>query len=142
MEFLSNYKNSYVCGKENPIGLKIKLFKDKNKIKAEFIPESKHEGYIGIVHGGILFSIMDEIMSRTAMETKGVMTLTVEINIKYRKRVKIGEKIIFSAEMTKDLGKMIETEAQAYSENETLLVEAKGKFIVISKKIKKEMDGF
>lgn len=142
MEALPSYKNGYVCGKDNPIGLKVNFFKDKDKIKADFTPESKHEGYVGIVHGGILFSIMDEIMSKAAMVIKGVMTLTVEINVKYRKKAKIGEKIIFNAEMTKDLGRMIVAEAQAYSENGTLLSEAKGRFIVIPQKMKEEMDGY
>ncbi|MCJ7813884.1 MAG: PaaI family thioesterase, partial [Candidatus Atribacteria bacterium] len=120
----------------------IAFFRDQDKIKAEFIPESKHQGFKGIVHGGILFSILDEIMGRTAMITKNVMTMTVEINIKYRKKALIGEKIIFTARMTKDLGRMIEAQAEARSEDDILLTEAKGKFITISKEMQREVEEY
>jgi len=139
LEALPGYRNCFVCGEENPFGLKITFFKDKNKVKAEFIPESKHQGFRGIVHGGILFSILDEIMGRTAIITKGVMTLTVEINIKYRKKALVGKKIIFTAQMTKDLGRMIEAQAKARLEDGTLLTEAKGKFIVISPEMQRKV---
>lgn len=142
MQALPEYKNCFVCGTNNPIGLNITFFRDQDKIRAEFVPESKHEGFKGIVHGGILFSILDEIMGRTAITTKGVMTMTVEVNIKYRKKVIVGEKIIFNAQMTKDLGRMIEAKAEARLEDGTLLTEAKGKFIVVSKEMQKEVEEY
>ena len=77
MEILSSYRKGFVCGKDNPIGLKINIFKEKNIVNAEFIPEENHQGYKGIVHGGIIFSVMDEVMSRAVMVAKGIMTLTV-----------------------------------------------------------------
>jgi len=81
------------------------------------------------------FPFLDEIMGRTAIITKDVMTMTVEINIKYRKKALVGEKIIFTAQMIKDLGRMIEAQAEARSEDGALLAEAKGRFIVISKEV-------
>ena len=142
MEALPGYKECFVCGKENPFGLKITFFKDRKEVKAEFIPESKHQGFRGIVHGGILFSILDEIMGRTAIITKGVMTLTVEINIKYRKKAPTGKKIIFTAQMIKDLGRMIEAQAQARLEDGTLLTEARGRFIVLPPEMQKEVEKY
>ncbi|PIW11933.1 MAG: hypothetical protein COW35_04220 [Candidatus Infernicultor aquiphilus] len=142
MQVLPGYRKCFVCGKDNPIGLNITFFKDKDKIRAEFIPESKHQGYKGIVHGGILFSILDEIMGRTAFINKGVMTLTVEINVKYRKKAPVGKKIIFTAQMTEDLGKMVEAQADARLEDGTLLTEARGKFIVISKEMQREVEEY
>jgi uncharacterized protein (TIGR00369 family) len=142
LQALPWYTNCFVCGKDNPIGLNIAFFRDQDKIKAEFLPESKHQGFKGIVHGGILFSILDEIMGRTALITRDVMTMTVEINIKYRKKALVGEKIIFAAQMTKDLGRMIEAQAEARSEDGTLLTEAKGKFIVLSKEMQKEVEEY
>ncbi len=142
MEALPGFKNCFVCGKDNPFGLNITFLKDKNEVRAELIPESKHQGFKGIVHGGILFSILDEIMGRTAVITKRLMTLTVEVNIKYRKKAKVGEKIIFTAHMTKDLGRMIEAQGQVCKEDGTLIAEAKGRFIVLSKEMQKEVEEY
>lgn len=142
METLPGYKQCFVCGRDNHFGLNITFFKDKNEVRAEFIPQSKHQGFKGIVHGGILFSILDEILGRTAVISKGVMTLTVEIDIKYRKKAKIGEKIIFTAHMTKDLGRMIEAQGQACKEDGTLLAEVRGRFIVLSREMQKEVEEY
>jgi len=142
LETLPGYKHCFVCGRDNPFGLNIVFFKEKNEVRAEFIPQSKLQGFKEIVHGGILFSILDEIMGRTAVITKGVMTLTVEIDIKYRKKAIIGEKIIFTAHMTKDLGRMIEAQGQACKEDGTLLAEARGRFIVLSPEMQKEVEEY
>jgi len=142
LKLLAGYKKCFVCGKDNPIGLNIKFYEDGDKVKAEFTPEEKHQGFKEIVHGGILFSILDEIMGRTAVINNKGMTMTIEINIKYRKKAKIGEKIIFTAQMTKDLGRMIEAKGQAYSKDGSLLVEARGKFIIISKKMQKVVEEY
>ncbi len=65
-------------------------------------------------------------MGRTVIITKDVMTMTVEIHIKYRKKALVGERIIFTAQMTKDLGRMIEAQAEARSEDGTLINGGKG----------------
>ena len=70
------------------------------------------------------------------------MTLTVEINIKYRKKAPIGKKIIFTAQMIKDLGRMIEAQAQARLEDGTLLTEARGRFIVLPPEMQKEVEKY
>jgi len=142
LEILSSFKNGYVCGQDNPIGLKLNIFKEDDEVRAEFIPNENHQGYKGIVHGGIVFSIMDEVMSRAVMVTKGIMALTVEINIKYRKKAKIDNKMIFTSKISKDSGRIIETEGKALSENGELLAEAKGKFYEISDRMKEKITSY
>jgi len=44
--------------------------------------------------------------------------------------------------MIKDLGRMIEAQAEARSEDGALLAEAKGRFIVISKEMQKEVEEY
>ena len=142
MEALPGYKDCFVCGKDNPFGLNITFIKEKNKVKANFIPESKHQGFKGIVHGGILFSILDEIMGRAILIAKKVMTLTVEIDIKYRRKAKIGEEIIFTAQVINDLSRLIEAQAQVCKKDGTLLAEAIGKFIVLPSDMQKEVEKY
>ena len=139
MKILSSFRYGYVCGQDNPIGLKIKVFEESGKVYAEFLPMENHQGYKGIVHGGILFSIMDEVMSRAAMIAVNSLTLTVEINIKYRKKAVMGKKILFSAKMLKKSGKIIETEGKAFYENDKIIAEAKGKFFITPAKMKEEL---
>jgi hypothetical protein len=54
----------------------------------------------------------------------------------------VGKKIIFTAQMTEDLGRMVEAQANARLEDGTLLTEARGEFIVISKEMQKEVEEY
>ncbi len=51
------------CGRKNPIGLKLKFQWDGKTATAEFAAGENHQGWPGIVHGGIIFSILDEAMA-------------------------------------------------------------------------------
>ena len=55
--------NCFVCGSENTFGLRIKLRLDGKICRAEFTPDERHQGYDNILHGGILFSILDDVMA-------------------------------------------------------------------------------
>ena len=48
------------CSKENPIGLQLQFVTEDGVAKGEFHPGKYHQGWPGAVHGGILFSLLDE----------------------------------------------------------------------------------
>ena len=54
----------FICGQLNPIGLKIKFDVDEDNLKIEgsFVPRSEHQGYTGIMHGGLVCALLDEAM--------------------------------------------------------------------------------
>ena len=55
--------NCFVCGPENPIGLKIDFYIDQDDIcRAEFTPGESH-GVSDTTHGGIIFSLLDDVMA-------------------------------------------------------------------------------
>src|SRR4029450_2695085 len=52
-----------VCGRQNPHGLKLSLHVDEGGTGgAEFTPRAEHIGFEGIVHGGVLATVLDEAM--------------------------------------------------------------------------------
>jgi len=52
----------FVCGPENPIGLRLAFVEEDGVVCAEFRPTDLHVGYAGIVHGGILAAVLDDAM--------------------------------------------------------------------------------
>jgi acyl-coenzyme A thioesterase PaaI-like protein len=51
----------FVCGIENPIGLKLKFYTDDEKrCIARFRAKPEHQGYPGQLHGGLISSLLDE----------------------------------------------------------------------------------
>jgi len=87
------HSHCFVCNESNPTGLKIHFtLAADGAIEGEFTPNKSHEGYNGLVQGGILASIMDDAMVN-CLFAYGVEALTAELAVRYRKPVSITEPI-------------------------------------------------
>ena len=120
----------FACGQKNPIGLKLEFTEEGDYYKTQFIPEDAHQGYTDILHGGIMSTIMDEIMGRY-LYIKEIIALTVELNVRFKKAVKIGQKLIIEGRIVNNRGRIIEMKGVAKLENGLVVAEATGKFIKV-----------
>jgi len=111
-------KHCFICGKENPFGLKLDIQRLENPIRstASFTLEKPYQGYGGVIHGGILASILDELMIY-ALYFWEIPTVTAKMEVKFKKKVSVGEPLTGFAWMKKDRGKMIEAEAEIVNSN-------------------------
>lgn len=93
-ERIINYRGCFVCGEDNPAGLKLDFFFDRENRKAwaEFIPAREHEGYPDLLHGGIISSLLDEVMAK-AILTEEIPVVTSRLNVEFKKPAPIGEKL-------------------------------------------------
>ena len=118
----------FVCGPKNPIGLKLDFHFNGKTIKTEFIPGKEHQGYVDIVHGGIISTLLDEVMIKLAI-AMDMPAVTASMEIRLRKAVKVGEKITVEAKMLKITSKLLESYAEAVTENNVVVADAKGKLV-------------
>jgi uncharacterized protein (TIGR00369 family) len=119
----------FVCGPNNPIGLKLDFSFDGRVITTEFIPQKTHQGYMNIVHGGIISTLLDEVMVKLAIEM-GMPAVTAQMDVRLRKAVSVGERITFSAEIRESTRKLIVAYAKAETED-GLVADATGKLVRI-----------
>lgn len=117
------------CGKHNPIGLKLNFTRDGDTLRAEFIPNKVHQGWPGVVHGGILACLLDEAMSNAAY-AEGVVCLTASMQIRLRQPVKVEVPLVITALITKKNRKLIETKARVCLEDGTVVAESTAKQFV------------
>ena len=121
----------FVCGPNNPIGLKLNFSLDGEVMTTEFVPKKEHQGYMNIVHGGIISTLLDEIMVKLAIEL-GMPVVTAQMDVRLRKSAKVGERLTFSAEILEDTSKLVIAQAKAVTDNGEIVVEAKGKLVRFS----------
>ena len=74
--------NCFVCGANNPIGLKLNFELHNDICVANFTPEKNYCGYNGIVHGGIIFSALDDVMANWLF-LKKEKAFTARCSIRY-----------------------------------------------------------
>jgi len=125
----------FVCGKKNPIGLKLDFSFDGKTITTEFVPQKEHQGYFNIVHGGIISTLLDEAMVKLAIEM-GMPAVTARMDIRLRKALDVGKKITVQAEILRDTKKILDVYAKAVTEDNVIVADATGKLMKISSEIK------
>ena len=121
------------CGQNNPIGLKLNFTREGDRIRTEFTPDKAHQGWPGLLHGGILGCLLDEAMSNVAYAT-GNTCLTASISIRLRQPVKVEVPLVITAWITRQRKKLIETAGQACLKDGTIIAESTAKQFIAENK--------
>ena len=82
----------FACGPDNPIGLKIKFDVDGDVCTAEFTPNENHVGFQNTVHGGIIYTALDDLTANILYQ-QGRKAHTARCEIRYRHPCTVGEKL-------------------------------------------------
>ena len=88
----SNHPNCFGCGADNPSGLRLQLMLEGDQLTTEFIPERRHEGWPGIVHGGVIAAILYEVMENWAY-LNGITSMMRSMDTELKAPARIGEAI-------------------------------------------------
>ena len=87
-----NSNHCFVCGRNNPYGLHLKFYESSpGEVTVEYIVPEQFQGYPGVVHGGVVAAILDEVTGRTQMGGDPPRFMfTARLDIRYRKNVPTG----------------------------------------------------
>ena len=118
------------CGRNNPFGLKLNFEWDGKTVKTEFTPTKFYQGWPGIVHGGIIASILDEAMSY-AIHFKGLNCLTAKMQIRFKRPAPLDEPLGITSSVIRKTKNLIETRASICLRDGTLLSEGTGTHFIV-----------
>lgn len=94
----------FACGKANPIGLKLEFLEKDNTYITVFTARQEHQGYDNIMHGGLVGTLLDEVMARYICD-KGINAVTARLEVRYRKPTPIGVELTISSRLIKSRGR-------------------------------------
>ncbi|MCP4022847.1 MAG: PaaI family thioesterase [Desulfobacteraceae bacterium] len=86
-------KDCFACGPENPHGLHMSFETNGESLRSIVPIQPYMRGWHNLVHGGILSTICDEIMSWSALHLTRRFILTKNLNVSYLKPATIGQKL-------------------------------------------------
>ncbi len=125
------YSFCFGCGKDNPIGLKLDFKMDGKTARAEFTPDDVHQGWPGIVHGGLIACLLDEAMGNVAL-LAGMNCLTADMKVRLRRPVLIGEPLIITSSITRKTRKLVKTRATIFLKDGAVIAESTGTQFIVS----------
>ena len=126
MKKQASSRHCFVCGVENPVGLHLKFYETGlGEVTAEYTAPEHYQGYPGVLHGGIVASILDETAGRAHM---GIFPprfmFTAKLEVRYRKNVPVGQPLKIVGRAGRDKGCAAEATSAIYNQDGTLLAEA------------------
>jgi uncharacterized protein (TIGR00369 family) len=76
----------FVCGRKNPRGLYMTFYDDGQKeVYSEYAVPEMYQSYPGLVHGGVVAAMLDEVVARVAMiDDHHHFMMSVRLEVKYR----------------------------------------------------------
>jgi uncharacterized protein (TIGR00369 family) len=116
------YGNCFVCGMNNPNGLRLsfEIDEERQTLKSTFIPSPTFQGWDGIVHGGIVSTLLDEAMAKLIYEL-GYQAVTASLEIRFKKPAPIFEPLSIYGEITEVSKRLIRAKAHIANKDGTIL---------------------
>lgn len=119
------------CGRQNPIGLKLEFTEENDLYSTKFTAGPEHQSYDGIVHGGIISTLLDEITARY-LYSKGYNAVTARLEVRFRKPTPIGVELTATSKIISQRRNIYEVEGIIKLPNGTVTAEAKATVAVVN----------
>jgi len=122
----------FACGPGNPIGLQINFdLNEENYCIGFFEANKNHVGYENTVHGGIIFTALDDVMANVLYLRK-IKAFTAKCEIRYRTPLHVGQKIQLTGWIVSQRRRLITLKAEAkLCSNDKIIAECDASFMLI-----------
>ena len=122
------------CGPANPNGLHLDfMLAEDGRVFCDATVPDVFEGPKGYLHGGIIATLLDEIMSK-AVRAHGVVGMTRHLEVDYLRPVPSAVAIRLEAWLTHAEGRKHWAHARILDANGKVLAEGKGLFVEVSER--------
>lgn len=122
------YQGCFMCGQDNHIGLHLRHYYEGEVARAELTIGDNYAGYPGIVHGGIVSALLDEIMEK-AVERLQIWAVTANLNVRFRNPAPTNTPLYLSGWIIKEGSKIFKTEGKLILGDGLVVAEAEGVFV-------------
>ncbi len=129
----------FVCGGENEAGLQISIVSGDGGARSEFQPDARWEGYPGVVHGGILSALLDDLMFHAIYAVIRQPVVTALMEVRFRHPAYIGSRLYCEGRAGKRRHGLMEAEGEIRDQDGRLIATARSKFMIMAQT---QMAGF
>ncbi|MCI0812433.1 MAG: PaaI family thioesterase [Chloroflexi bacterium] len=127
---LKSYPNCFGCGSDNPIGLKLSYRIEGENVVTDFVPQEEHQGWPGITHGGIITSLLYEVMENYPYQN-GIVAMMRGMETRFRRPINTGQKITAKSWLVKESGRILKIGGSLTDDDDVLLAQGEADLLVL-----------
>jgi acyl-coenzyme A thioesterase PaaI-like protein len=138
-----NSRHCFVCGLENTHGLHLKFYNTApGEVTVEYTVPEQYQGYPGVVHGGIVAAMLDEVTGRVFMGDAASprFMYTARLDIRYRRNVPVGQPLRIVGRAGKNKGRSAIATGEIYGPDGDLLAEAEALLVNVPEDVLQGVD--
>lgn len=122
-------KSCFVCGEENPRGWRLRARAEEGRVVLSYAARPEDVGYRGVVHGGLLITLVDEAMTWAAILALRKMCVAAELSIRLRRPVAPGEVLRVEGWVTRAAARLALAAGVVRAAEGHPCLEAQGKYV-------------
>jgi len=121
------------CGADNPLGLHMEFVTDGQRVYSFVTVPSAMAGWDQTVHGGIISTILDEIMGWSVIYLLKRIGVTKTMTVEFKKPLQVGKRLTVVGAIGEVLSeRQVMVTGEIYSEDDLLCAQAQGTFATLS----------
>ncbi len=131
--YLPTGATCFVCGADNQGGLHVRFYTlGDGRVHVDFTPAEHFTGYTGVVHGGIVGTVLDEILGWAVSLQCDRFTVTAELTVRYVKPLASERPYHIVSWVAEDRGRYWVAEGEVRDAEGTIYARGRGKFFPLS----------
>jgi uncharacterized protein (TIGR00369 family) len=131
--------NCFACGTLNAHGIRLELHAGDDRCWSELVLPDRFQGWEGIAHGGIVCTILDEVMG-WALIDRDMWGVTARMNVEFKRPVPIGRRIRAEGRVLQVRRRLVEAEGVILDPGDgSILARAQATFVGASEQKKQEL---
>ncbi|MFM8469055.1 MAG: PaaI family thioesterase [Limisphaerales bacterium] len=132
MIHLPHTRSCFVCGESNVHGLRLRFATNGRQVESRFTPGPEHIGFKGVTHGGILATVLDEIMVWAVAVASRRFAYCAEMTVRFQQPAKPGEELLVNAELVANRrNRIFEAKAELRDAGGQIVATATGKYLPV-----------
>jgi acyl-coenzyme A thioesterase PaaI-like protein len=138
----SDYQLCFACGARNTYGLGLVFHREGDEIVTEFTPDTRYQGFPGVLHGGVLAMLLDETLERLSV-VEGRWLMTGRLEVRYRRAAPVGRPLRVSGRVvaTRARALLAEGSVRLADEPGAVVAEAQGIFLPLPADVQAQVFG-
>ncbi|WP_341473840.1 PaaI family thioesterase [Desulfofundulus thermobenzoicus] len=120
----------FACSPRNPIGLHLRFSMDGDTCRTTFTPREEHQGWNGCMHGGLISTLLDEVMAQWLWR-QGISAMTAEMTTRFSRPVPIGVPVNVESRLVEHKGRLWALSARVILPDGRAAARATAKFLTV-----------
>jgi len=139
--YLPTYKGCIVCGDKsvNPHTLNLRFKITEDGVETTFVSEKTQEGFKGIVHGGVIASLLDETIGWSVAVAQKKYFMTMELSVHYRRSLPVGKKVIIKGWPTSRKKRIADGEGIVTDEDGVVYAKGSARYFIMTDEASKSV---